>query len=363
VIRVESYDSLDATRRYGVKDVNDAPGFQAVNPGKYIVQLNVRTDEGRHLVKELVKVSDIFVENLRPGAAGRLGLGYDVLRTLRPDIVAVSMSMYGHEGPLSYQTGYAPCFSALAGVCHLIGYEGGPPQLLNVRYGDSSYGTAAAFAVIAALCHRQLTGQGQFVDVSAVESLAAMLGDSFMEYSLTGRVPTRDGNRHPEMAPHGCYPCMGDEWISIAVRTDEEWRALCEALGEPALVGRYLDSRSRQIHSQELDETLASLTRTKDAQELGAALRSHGVAALKSLNSIDLVSDAHLWERGFYTHVTDSKHRSIPIVGAPWRMSATPPSIHRAAPLLGEHNDYVLGELLGLSTGERQRLIEKKVIY
>jgi crotonobetainyl-CoA:carnitine CoA-transferase CaiB-like acyl-CoA transferase len=156
---------------------------------------------------------------------------------------------------------------------------------------------------------------------------------------------------------------MGDEWISIAVRTDEEWRALCEALGEPALVGRYLDSRSRQIHSQELDETLASLTRTKDAQELGAALRSRGVAAFKSLNSIDLVSDAHLWERGFYTHVTDSKHRSMPIVGAPWRMSDTPPSIHRAAPLLGEHNDYVLGELLGLSTGERQRLIEKKVIY
>jgi crotonobetainyl-CoA:carnitine CoA-transferase CaiB-like acyl-CoA transferase len=363
VIRVESYDSLDATRRYGVKDINDAPGFQAINPGKCSVQFNVRTDEGRRLVKELVKVSDIFIENLRPGAAGRLGLGYDVLRSLKPEIVAVSMSMYGHEGPLSYQTGYAPCFSALAGVCNLVGYEGGPPQLLNIRYGDSSYGTAAAFAAIVALCHRQRTGQGQFVDVSAVESLAAMLGDSFMEYSLTGRVPERDGSRHTEMAPHGCYPCMGDEWISIAVRTDDEWRVLCEAMGVPALAGRYPDSRVRQTHAQELDETLASWTRTKDAQELGTALRSRGVAAFKSLNSIDLVSDGHLWERGFYTHVTDSKHRSIPIVGAPWRMSATPPSIHRAAPLLGEHNDYVLGELLGLSTGERQRLIAEKIVY
>jgi crotonobetainyl-CoA:carnitine CoA-transferase CaiB-like acyl-CoA transferase len=363
VIRVESHDSLDATRRYGVKDIDDAPGFQAINPGKYSVQLNVRTEEGRRLVKELVKVSDIFVENLRPGAAGRLGLGYDVLRSLRPDIVAVSMSMYGHEGPLSYQTGYAPCFSALAGVCHLVGYEGGPPQLLNVRYGDSSYGTAAAFAAIVALCHRQQTGQGQFVDVSAVESLAAMLGDSFMEYSLTGVVPGRDGNRHPEMAPHGCYPCRGDEWISIAVRTDEDWRALCEALGEPALVGRYLDSPARQSHSQELDETLASCTRTKDARELEASLRRRGVAAFKSLSSIDLISDEHLWQRGFYTHVTDSKQYSIPIVGAPWRMSATPVSIHRAAPLLGEHNDYVLGELLGLSAGERQRLINEKIVY
>jgi crotonobetainyl-CoA:carnitine CoA-transferase CaiB-like acyl-CoA transferase len=365
VIRVESYDSLDATRRYGVKDINEAPGFQAINPGKYSIQLNVRTDEGRRLVKELVKVSDVFVENLRPGAAGRLGLGYDVLRSLRPGIVAVSMSMYGHEGPLSYQTGYAPCFSALAGVCNLVGYEDGPPQLLNVRYGDSSYGTAAAFAAVVALCHKQLTGQGQFVDVSAVESLAAMLGDSFMEYSLTGRVPTRDGSRHPEMAPHGCYPCVGDEWISIAVRTDEEWGALCEAMGQPALVAdsRYANCQLRQNHSQELDETVARCTRTKDAQELAVALRSRGVAAFKSLNSIDLVGDEHLWDRGFYTHVTDSKHRSIPIVGAPWRMSATPASIHRAAPLLGEHNDYVLGELLGLSKAERERLIAAKVVY
>ena len=363
VIRVESYDSLDATRRYGVKDINDAPGFQAVNPGKHSVQLNARTAEGRRLIQELVRKSNIFIENLRPGAAGRLGLGYDVLRSLRPDIVAVSMSMYGHEGPLSYQTGYAPCFSALAGVCHLVGYQDGPPRLLNIRYGDSSYGTAAAFAAIVALCHQQRTGQGQFVDVSAVESLAAMLGDSFMGYSLTGRVPTRDGNRHPEMAPHGCYPCVGDEWISIAVRTDEEWRALCEAMGQPALADRFADNDSRQANSPLLDATLAAWTGTRDARNLEAELRTRGVAAFKSLNSIDLVSDEHLWKRGFYTHVTDSRPRSIPIVSAPWQMSATPAVIHRGAPMLGEHNDYVLGELLGLSAQARQRLIEQKVVY
>ena len=363
VIRVESYDSLDATRRYGVKDINDAPGFQAVNPGKYSVQLNVRTDAGRRLIKELVKQSDIFVENLRPGAAGRLGLGYEALRSLRPDIVAVSMSMYGHEGPLSYQTGYAPCFSALAGVCQLVGYEDGPPRLLNIRYGDSSYGTAAAFAAAVALCHRQRTGQGQFVDVSAVESLAAMLGDSFMEHSLTGRVPSRDGNRHMEMAPHGCYPCVGDEWISIAVRTDEEWGALCEAMGEPALLRRYAESRSRQINAGELDQILTSWTRPQDARELAVKLRDHGVAACKSLSSIDLVGDERLWKRGFYTHVTDNKQRSTPIVGAPWQMSGTPAVVQRAAPTLGEHNDYVLGELLGLSVEERRRLIEQKVVY
>jgi crotonobetainyl-CoA:carnitine CoA-transferase CaiB-like acyl-CoA transferase len=365
VIRVESYDSLDATRAFGNKDINDAPGFQAINPGKYSVQLSMKSEQGKRLVQQLAKVSDIFIENLRPGAAKRLGLGYDTLRALKHDIIAVSMSMYGQEGPLSYQTGYAPCFSALAGICHMSGYDGGPPVLLNQRYGDSSYGTAAAYAAVIALYHRRRTGEGQFVDVSAVESLSAMLGDCFMDYFVTGHVPGRDGGRHPEMAPHGCYRCADEEWISIAVQSDAEWRALCEAMGQPALMAdpRYANAATRQMHVRELDSALAAWTLPKNARELSTLLQSKGVAAFKSLNSIDLVSDANLWRRGFYSYVTDQKHRSIPIVGAPWHMSVTFPSIERAAPLLGEHNDYVLGELLGLSAEQRQRLVAEKVVY
>jgi crotonobetainyl-CoA:carnitine CoA-transferase CaiB-like acyl-CoA transferase len=190
----------------------------------------MKSQEGRRLAQELAKISDIFIENLRPGAAQRMGLGYEALRAIKPDIVAVSMSMHGNEGPLSYQTGYAPCFSSLAGICQMAGYEGGPPVLLNQRYGDTSYGTAAAYAAVVALYHRRRTGKGQFVDVSAVESLAAMLGDCFMDYFVTGNVPARPGTRHPEMAPHGVYPCADEEWISIAVQSDEEWRALCEVI-------------------------------------------------------------------------------------------------------------------------------------
>jgi crotonobetainyl-CoA:carnitine CoA-transferase CaiB-like acyl-CoA transferase len=363
VIRVESYDSLDATRAFGNKDINDAPGFQAINPGKYSVQISMKGEEGRRLVRELAQVSDIFIENLRPGAAQRMGLGYEALRAVKRDIIAVSMSMHGNEGPLSYQTGYAPCFSALAGICHMAGYEGGPPVLLNQRYGDSSYGTAAAYAAIIALLHRRLTGEGQFVDVSAVESLTAMLGDSFMDYFVTGQVPERQGARHPDMAPHGLYPCSDGEWISVAVQSDEEWRALCEAMGQPELAARYPDAQSRRRSPRELDEALAAWTRTRSAGHLSDELQRRGVAAFKSLNSIDLVSDETLWQREFYNHVTDPTQRSIPIVGAPWRMSATPPSIGRAAPHLGEQNDYVLGELLGLSTEQRQRLAADKVIY
>jgi crotonobetainyl-CoA:carnitine CoA-transferase CaiB-like acyl-CoA transferase len=363
VIRVESYDSLDATRAFGNKDINDAPGFQAINPGKYSVQISMKGEEGRRLVRELAKVSDIFIENLRPGAAQRMGLGYDALRAAKRDIIAVSMSMHGNEGPLSYQTGYAPCFLALAGICHMAGYEGGPPVLLNQRYGDSSYGTAAAYAAVIALLHRRRTGEGQFVDVSAVESLTAMLGDSFMDYFMTGQVPERQGARHPDMAPHGLYPCADGEWISVAVLSDEEWRALCEAMGQPALAARYPDLRARRQHVRELDDQLAAWTGSRSARELSGELQRRGVAAFKSLNAIDLVSDDTLWQREFYRHVTDRARRSIAIVGAPWRMSATPPSMTRAAPRLGEQNDYVLGELLGLSAEQRQRLAAEKVIY
>jgi crotonobetainyl-CoA:carnitine CoA-transferase CaiB-like acyl-CoA transferase len=190
-----------------------------------------------------------------------------------------------------------------------------------------------------------------------------MLGDCFMDYFVRGRGPERPGARHPEMAPHGLYPCAEGEWISIAVQGDEEWRALCEAMDQPSLAGRYPDLRSRRRNVRELDDKLAAWTGTRTARELADELRSRGVAAFKSLNSIDLVSDETLWQREFYSHVTDRAQRSIPIVGAPWRMSATPPTIGRAAPHLGEQNDYVLGELLGLSAEQRQRLAADKVIY
>ena len=364
VIRVESYDSMDATRAFGTKDINDAPGFQAVNPGKLSVQVNMKSAQGKRLVHELVKVSDIFVENLRPGAAKRLEIGYDTLRSLKEDIIAVSMSMYGQEGPLSYQTGYAPSFSSLAGICHLAGYQDGPPVLLNQRYGDSSYGTAAAFAALVALYHRRRTGQGQYVDVSAVESLSSMVGDAFMDYFVTGRDPGR-GAAHSDMAPCGVYPCANSSWISIAVRTEEEWLALCQVLGQPQLTAdpRFSSAQSRVAHAHELDAAVAAWTNGREAHLVAAQLKAGGVAAFMSLNSMDLVGDEHLWQRKFYTHVNDNKGQSVAILGAPWHMSLTPPIIEHAAPLLGEHNDYVFGTVLGISAAERERLVAERVIY
>ena len=289
----------------------------------------------------LVTHSDVVVNNLRPGAMERLGLGYEQLAALKPDIISVSIKMWGNDGPLGYQTGYAPCFAALSGLASLVGYEGGPPLGANMRYGDSTVGAAAAFAAVAALIHRDLTGEGQFVDVSAVETLSSMIGDRLLEADLTERQLCPEGNRHRDLAPHGCYPCSEDAWISIAVADDAEWQRLCAVLDAPAL------ARQRR-HAHAVDERISELTLRHDAGELAQTLRSAGVSAAKSATVLDVMSDQVLWDRGFYRFVSDHREGQRPILGAPWRMSNAPALIERGAPDLGEHTDYVLGDILGV---------------
>ena len=357
VIRIESEGSLDVTRTYGVKDINKAPGFQAVNPQKLSVQINMKSEEGIALLLELVKESDILIENLRPGAVDRLGLGYEQVKKHCPDIIYTSMGMYGAEGPLSYQTGYAPCFAALGGLSALSGYVGAAPAGVNIRYADSTFGAAAALASVAALNHRSKTGEGQFIDVSAVESMTSMIGDAVMDFSLNGVVRQCDGNRHEDMAPHGVYPCRDGEWICIAVSDDLAWQHFAPALNltDGARAGRFDTLASRRAQESELEDIIASWTASHDASELAATLQGLGIAASKSFSSVDLISDHHLWARGFYADVEDCEGQSRPIVGPSWKMSRGA-TINKAAPKLGEHNEYVFGELLGLSSEEQERL-------
>ncbi len=363
VIRIESHGSLDVTRTFGVADYDKAPGFMAVNPQKLSAQIDMKSKEGIALLKDLIGQCDILIENLRPGAIDRLGLGYEAVKAIKPDIVFVSMGMYGNDGPLAYQTGYAPCFVALGGLSALVGYEGEAPAGMNVRYADSTFGTAAAYAALVALIHRRRTGEGQFIDVSAVETMTSMVGDSFMDFSLNGRIAGCDGNRHPEMAPHGLYPCEGGAWIAIAASSDAAWRALAEAMGRPALAEdtRFHALADRKANEAELDLLVAQWTRDHDAAALADRLQAAGVAAAKSAASVDLVADGHLWGRGFYHEVTDALGDSRPIVGPSWRMSDGA-AITDGAPKLGQHNAYVFGDILGLSGEEQKRLMEAGVI-
>lgn len=303
----------------------------------------------------------MLVENLRPGAVRRLGLGYEVVKQSRPDIVYVSMGMYGSEGPLAWQTGYAPCFAALGGVSLLVGYDRESPSGMNVRYADSTFGAAAAYAATVALLHRRRTGAGQFIDVSAVEAMASMIGDELVGHAM-GKPMQAAGNRHPDMAPHGVYPCREGEWISLAASSDAVWAALAAAIGQPALAddARFADLPARKANEAELDRLIGAWTATRDAAEAAALLQQHGVAAAKSQSSVDLVSDPHLWARGFYRELRMSDGGTKVTVGPSWKMSREA-AIEDGAPRLGEHNAYVFGELLGLSDAEQARLAESGV--
>lgn len=362
VIRIESEGSLDVTRVYGVKDINRAPGFQAVNPEKLSAQINMKSEKGINLILDLLKEADIVIENLRPGAIERLGLGYERVREANPAIVYTSMGMYGSEGPLAYQTGYAPCFVALGGVSALAGYEGEPPTGINIRYADSTFGTAAAVATVAAYYHARRSGEGQFIDVSAVESMTSMIGDAVMDFTLNGHVRQADGNRHEDMAPHGVYPCRDQEWICIAAADDQQWQRLAAATGIDGLAedSRFGTLNDRKANEADLDAIIAAWSQDKVAADLALMLQQRGIAATKSFSSIDLIADHHLWAKGFYSDVVYPDGDSRPTTGPGWTMSRGA-AIERGAPSLGQHNAYIFGEVLGLSEEEQAALSEEGI--
>ena len=349
VIKVETSGNPDEMRAYGGTDINHAPYFLSINAEVLSVELDLKSAADTDRLRDLIAHSDIVINNLRPGAMERLGLGYRQLTSIKDDIISVSIKMWGNDGPLGYQTGYAPCFAALAGIASLVGYPDGPPLGTSIRYGDSTVGAAAAFAAVVALLHRDMTGQGQFVDVSAVETLSSMIGDCLLEQELTGKQLVPEGNRHPDMSPHNCYPCSGGDWISIAVADDVQWRALCDVLGAGALVddARYAAMPGRLEHTDALDRDLAEFTKNHDAGQLAQRLRSAGVPSSKSATTLDVIGDQLLWDRELYRFVSDHREGQRPIVAAPWRMSVAPAQIACGAPDLGEHNDYVLHEILG----------------
>jgi crotonobetainyl-CoA:carnitine CoA-transferase CaiB-like acyl-CoA transferase len=352
VIKVETAALPEEMRAYGGTDINHAPFFLSINPEILSVDLDIKSAEGMAGLRALIAHSDIVINNLRPGAMERQGLGYEQLATIKSDIIAVSIKMWGNDGPLGHQTGYAPCFSALAGLASLVGYPGGPPLGASMRYGDSTVGAAAAYAAVVALLHREQTGEGQFVDVSAVETLSSMIGDCLFEQSLTGTRLGPNGNGHPDMCPHGCYPCSDDSWITVAVAGDAEWHRLCEVLGAPALADdpRYATVTQRRDNAEALDTDLANLTRVQHPDDLACRLRAAGVAAAKSATAADVIGDQRLWDRELYRFVSDHREGQRPILGPSWRMSRAPAQISCGAPDLGEHTDYVLHQILGTGT-------------
>lgn len=372
IIKVESQARLDVTRRGG-RDIPGRPehpdwavGFHPYHRNKKSITLNMNTSRGVKLVKDLCRISDVVTDNFTPHVLKNWGLDYPAIKHIKPDIIMASLSSAGQYGPLRDLTTYAPALGAISGLEGMVGYYGERPLGSTLAYMDPVAGAYGAFAVLAALCHRERTGQGQYIDLSQSEACMALLGEMFMDYAMNERVWGTQGNRQQGMTPHNLYHCKGDDqWISIAVKTDEEWQAMCKAMGNPEWTEdpKYGDELSRWENQEAIDRHINNWTEDYTSYEVMKMLQKAGVAAMPSLTTAQEIEDPQLNARGTWMKIDHPTVEGETIYGNHWKLSRTPGGIYRHAPLLGEHNEYVLGELLGVSNEEIRRLEEEQVIY
>ena len=351
------------------------PVFHGLNRNKLSVTLNLRTETGRRILQRLATVSDVVLANFSPGVLERLGMDYASLRTVKPDMIVASMPAFGDTGPLRDMVAYAPIIQAMSGMMSLVGYapEEGEPLVgeLQAAWSDTVAALCTALGVAAALRHRNRTGQGQYVEAAHLEGTAALLGVPMLEYQMTGQIPVPPGNDDPEFAPHNNYPCAGeDAWVAIAVRTEEEWRALAgvietDGTGCSGLTAdvRFADGAARWINRRELDELVATWTRNLSPQQVVDRLQAVGVAAMPVMNIADQFADPHLHARETYVEIDHPHVGAEMVYGVPWRFSDTPGSVRAPAPLLGQHNEYVLQELLGMDDAHIDELVAQQVVY
>jgi len=356
VIRIESMEHTSLLRQTA------EARFINTNLGKLSVTLNLRHPEGREIAQRIVAISDVVAESFRSGVMAKLGLDYEAVRESKPDIIMLSLSGFGQTPPEGHYRTWASIFGGMGGLTHLTGYPDGIPS--NERgANDTRGGQHAAFAVLTALCYRNRTGQGQYLDLAVRDAVCCHVGDILLDFTMNHRDQGRRGNRDDMMAPHNCYRCRGeDKWVSIAVATDEEWKALCRRMGMPELACdvRFSEGHARWQNQDELDGIITAWTVDLSPYEVMKTLQEAGVAAVPSRNCEELFSDEHFRERGFVREIQHPERGSQVVTGPPWNLSEATTRLG-AAPLMGQHNDYVFRELLGMSQGELDRLKEEKV--
>jgi crotonobetainyl-CoA:carnitine CoA-transferase CaiB-like acyl-CoA transferase len=365
VIHVESHLRPDGFRTHYPPYKDHKVGlersglFALCNNNKQDVTLNLKHPRGVELARELVKRSQVVVENFTPGTMSRLGLGWEHLSALNPGLVMLSTCNQGQFGPHANHPGFGSHLSSLAGFTNLIGYEDSEPMLLYGPYIDFIAVGYGVLAVVAALDFRRRTGQGQYIDLSQLETGLQFQGRVVLDYASNGRVAQRQGNHHPHAAPHEAFPCKGDdEWVAISVHDDAQWQALVRALGSPdwACAERFATVLGRKAHEAEIYEHLAAWTRPRDKREVERILQQAGVPAVAVNNMADLFADPQLQYRGSWQYLDHPEIGHHAYETSPWILSETPSRITSPAPLLGQHNRTVYTGVLGLSEAEFERL-------
>ncbi|MCS6925422.1 MAG: CoA transferase [Candidatus Binatia bacterium] len=370
VIRIESTTRMCPSRLIppwaeNERGINRAGYFNQYNQGKRSITLNLKKPEGVEIAKRLVAKSDIVMENFAAGVMDKMGLGYEALRAVKPDIIMASLSGYGATGPEKEYVSYGPPQVALSGMSSLTGYPGGPPMQAGFSYGDPNGGVHGTFAILCALIHRQRTGEGQYIDLSQREACAMLLPEALMDFVMNGTQPPRMGNRDPYMAPHGVFRCRGeDRWVSLAVRDEAEWHRFCAVIGQRELASdpRFATLAARKENEEELERIVTHWTQQHTAEEVTQQLQQAGIPAYPSLDGRDMLANPHVSARGFFVEL---EHPEVGIrrhLGIPWKMSRTPCEVRRPAPCLGQDTDYVLQEIVGLDPRDIAALREKEVL-
>jgi benzylsuccinate CoA-transferase BbsF subunit len=371
VIRIES-QKRPCVSRLIPSFADDVPGpnragyFNQYNQGKKSLQLDLSRPEGVDIVKKLVIKSDIVVQNFSAGAIDRMGLGYETLKQIKSDIIMISICGYGQTGPERQYMGYGPASVPLAGISSLTGYRDLGPAEVGISYGDPNGGVFGAFAAMAALAYRQRTGKGVHVDLALWEALLVLMPEGLLDFAMNKSQPERDGNRDRWMSPHGCFKCRGDDdkWVTIACDSESEWCALCQAMDKPELATdkRFANVTARKANEEMLEEIVSSWTKERDRWDVTEVLQQAGVAAFPSMSNKDLATNPHLSARGYLVQRDHPEVGKRIHAGIPWQMSKTPCEVRAAAPQRGQHTDYVLYEILGMSDAEVQKLRKGQVL-
>lgn len=361
VIRVESAARPDQVRSSqpfveGGSGLNVSGFFADFNSSKLGISLNLKTPEGLDIARRLALLSDVVIDNYTAGTMDRLGLGPAALHALKPELVIVSMSVMGQHGPKRDYGGWGQQIQCMAGINSITGFPGRVPTGPGGPYPDFSANPYhAAVAILSALRHRARTGRGTFVDLAQLESTLSFATTLVMEYTADGSIAGPQGNRVPWAAPHGVYPCAGDDrWIAIAVESDAQWDALCRVLGEPewSRDERFATLLGRLEQQDELDALLAAWTRGQPAEEVMEQLQRAGVPAGVCQTIADLLDDPQLAARGHFWDVEHPEMGRVRMTGQAVNLQKTPYRIQRPAPLLGEHTEEVCRTLLDMSDEE-----------
>lgn len=365
VIKVEQPKIGDPMREWGQEKPHGLSlWWPVIARNKKSITLNLRTEEGQEIIRQLVAKADIIIENFRPGTMEKWGLGYEDLKKINPGLIMVRVSGYGQDGPYSHLPGYGSIGEAMGGLRYVVGDPTTPPSRMGMSIGDELAATFACLGALAALHHRNQTGEGQMIDSAIYEAVLAMMESLITEYVEGGYIRERSGAILPNVAPSNVYPTKDGAFVLIAANQDTVFKRLAAAMGQPELAedSRYKSHTPRGKNQKELDEIIADWSLTLDADKLSEVLNEYGIPQGKIFRAPDMLSDAHFKAREAIIKVAHPQFKNLQMQNVFPKFSKTPGNVRWSGPTLGQHNDEIYKDLLQFSDDKISDLSSKEII-